>query len=237
SFLLACPTAGGVGSHPGFELRAGTLFRHELALTGVVLAVYQPAEVALGRPTLSSPCLTENATSANFRTFRRTDLEEKDDRSADEAGPEVNCRLQHGRCWERLSEEGRGDRMVVTVRAIVACRQCLRNCDETVRASVHLKSQFILNGVCVIWRGWVDLVRLDGIGCLEFDDERAEAEDALLREQIEQYNRRLRDFEERQRQYRQEQERQAESEAEVVQALLQISNPPDPHPSHPNSSG
>ena len=50
----------------------------------------------------------------------------------------------------------------------------------------------------------------------------------MLREQIEEYNRRLREFEERQRQYRQEQERQAESEAEVVEALLQISNPPRP---------
>lgn len=39
---------------------------------------------------------------------------------------------------------------------------------------VHLKSQFILNGVCVIWRGWIDLVRLDGIGSLDFDGERAE---------------------------------------------------------------
>lgn len=26
----------------------------------------------------------------------------------------------------------------------------------------------------MVWRGWIDLVRLDGIGCLEFDDERAE---------------------------------------------------------------
>lgn len=39
---------------------------------------------------------------------------------------------------------------------------------------VHLKSQFIMNGVCVIWRGWIDLRRLDGIGCLEFDAGRAE---------------------------------------------------------------
>ncbi|KAL8585308.1 hypothetical protein ACOMHN_066896 [Nucella lapillus] len=85
---------------------------------------------------------------------------------------------------------------------------------------VHLKSQFILNGVCVIWRGWVDLVRLDGIGCLDFDEERAEAEDALLREQIEEYNRRLREFEDRQRQYRQEQERQAETEAESQDPLI-----------------
>ncbi|XP_076470254.1 core-binding factor subunit beta-like isoform X1 [Babylonia areolata] len=78
---------------------------------------------------------------------------------------------------------------------------------------VHLKSQFILNGVCVIWRGWIDLHRLDGIGCLDFDEERAEAEDALLREQIEAYNRRLREFEDRQRQYQQQQQqRQAEAE-------------------------
>jgi hypothetical protein len=50
-----------------------------------------------------------------------------------------------------------------------------------------------------------------------------QVEDSALRDQIEQYNRRLRDFEERQRQYREEQERQAEAEAEVVQALLRIS--------------
>ncbi|XP_059163445.1 core-binding factor subunit beta-like [Physella acuta] len=80
---------------------------------------------------------------------------------------------------------------------------------------VHLKSQFILNGVCVVWRGWVDLIRLDGIGYLEFDEERAEVEDAILREQIEQNNRRVQEFEERRRQRLQEQERQAASEAEA----------------------
>ena len=45
---------------------------------------------------------------------------------------------------------------------------------------VHLKSQFILNGVCVIWRGWIDLVRLDGIGSLDFDGERAEVSSKTL---------------------------------------------------------
>ncbi|XP_065199560.1 protein big brother-like [Planococcus citri] len=67
---------------------------------------------------------------------------------------------------------------------------------------VHLRSHFIMNGVCVCWRGWVDLERLDGVGCLEFDEERAAVEDALLRDQIERYNQRLREFEERQRSYR-----------------------------------
>lgn len=32
----------------------------------------------------------------------------------------------------------------------------------------------ILNGVCVIWRGWIDLQRLDGMGYLEYDEERAQ---------------------------------------------------------------
>jgi len=38
---------------------------------------------------------------------------------------------------------------------------------------VYLKSQFIMNGVCVIWRGWIDLQRLDGTARLEFDEQRA----------------------------------------------------------------
>jgi len=31
-----------------------------------------------------------------------------------------------------------------------------------------------MNGVCVTWRGWLDLRRLDGVGRLEFDAERAQ---------------------------------------------------------------
>nr|ARE59198.1 CBF-beta isoform 2 [Pinctada imbricata] len=78
---------------------------------------------------------------------------------------------------------------------------------------VHLKSRFIMNGVCVVWRGWLDLQRLDGVGCMEFDSERAEVEDALYREQRDEYNRRLRDFPDIQRQYREQQERR-DQEAE-----------------------
>ena len=46
---------------------------------------------------------------------------------------------------------------------------------------VHLKSPFILNGVCVRWKGYVDLERLDGAGVVEFDDESATLEDAILK--------------------------------------------------------
>lgn len=44
---------------------------------------------------------------------------------------------------------------------------------------MHLKSPFILNGVCVFWRGWIDIQRLEGFGCLEFDTEGAQMEDSL----------------------------------------------------------
>lgn len=79
---------------------------------------------------------------------------------------------------------------------------------------VHIKSNFIMNGVCVRLRGWIDLERLDGVGCLEYNEERAAAEDALLREQIERYNQRLREFEDKQRGYRGQQER-ADQDLEV----------------------
>ncbi|EFN71958.1 Protein big brother [Camponotus floridanus] len=71
-----------------------------------------------------------------------------------------------------------------------------------IQIDVHLRSHLIMNGVCVRWRGWIDLDRLDGVGCLEYDEERAAEEDALLRDQLERYNQRLRDFEEKQRAYR-----------------------------------
>ncbi|XP_072013211.1 core-binding factor subunit beta-like isoform X2 [Amphiura filiformis] len=80
---------------------------------------------------------------------------------------------------------------------------------------VHLKAHFILNGVCILWKGVVDLQRLDGTGAAEFDEERAKVEDVVLRETIDQQNRRLREFEERQRLHREELERQAEAEVEV----------------------
>ena len=68
-----------------------------------------------------------------------------------------------------------------------------------------------MNGVCVRFRGWLDLERLDGVGCLEYDERRAIHEDAILREQIDRYNQRLREFEDTKRAYRDS--RQDEMEA------------------------
>ncbi|CAG9801860.1 unnamed protein product [Chironomus riparius] len=60
---------------------------------------------------------------------------------------------------------------------------------------VHIKSPFIMNGVCVRFRGWIDLERLDGIAKLEYDERRGAHEDAILKEQLERYSQRLKDFE------------------------------------------
>ncbi|XP_058011038.1 core-binding factor subunit beta isoform X6 [Ahaetulla prasina] len=70
---------------------------------------------------------------------------------------------------------------------------------------VYLKAPMILNGVCVIWKGWIDLQRLDGMGCLEFDEERAQ-EDALAQQAFEEARRRTREFEDRDRSHREEME-------------------------------
>jgi hypothetical protein len=38
-----------------------------------------------------------------------------------------------------------------------------------------------MNGVCVRWKGWLDLERLDGVGCLEYDEEAAQVNDLTLK--------------------------------------------------------
>eukprot|EP00795_Rhopilema_esculentum_P001605 gene1605-16065_t len=95
----------------------------------------------------------------------------------------------------------------------------------------HLKSRFIMNGVCVMFKGYVDVQRLDGAGFLEYDESNSkvsmeqdfdicdfikplDAHDILqlpyhveekhLRETMEQSRLRLQEFEERQRRIKQE---------------------------------
>ncbi|XP_067931836.1 core-binding factor subunit beta-like [Watersipora subatra] len=76
------------------------------------------------------------------------------------------------------------------------------------QGKVHLKSRFIMNGVCVVWKGWIDCNRLDGTGCLEFDEEKSLIEESLEREREEKFAMQLREFDQQQRLYS-EQERQA----------------------------
>lgn len=83
---------------------------------------------------------------------------------------------------------------------------------------VFIKSRFIMNGVCVVWKGWIDLQRLDGAGYLEFDEDKAKSEDKVMKETLEQAKRRVAEFEERQRQWREEHQRK-ESEASSHQRI------------------
>ncbi|XP_078256637.1 core-binding factor subunit beta isoform X3 [Rhinoraja longicauda] len=77
---------------------------------------------------------------------------------------------------------------------------------ERDQGKVYLKAPMILNGVCVIWKGWIDLQRLDGMGCLEFDEDRAQQEDTLVQQAFEDSRRRTRDFEDRDRSHRDDME-------------------------------
>lgn len=61
-----------------------------------------------------------------------------------------------------------------------------------------------MNGVCVFFKGWFDLHRLDGIGCLEFDEATAQVEDKLMRETLARARIKLAEFEEKQRAWREQ---------------------------------
>jgi len=67
------------------------------------------------------------------------------------------------------------------------------------QGKVHISSSFILNGVCVRWRGWLDLERLDGSGLLELDEALMLREEANLQKHLHMVHQRLRDCEERYR--------------------------------------
>ena len=90
----------------------------------------------------------------------------------------------------------------------------------SVCSQVHIKSRFILNGVCVRWRGWLDQDRLDGVGCVEFDEEAGRIEDVYRREQVERFNQRLREFEEDQRAYRNHHHPDRQTEQDLVDVGL-----------------
>ena len=61
---------------------------------------------------------------------------------------------------------------------------------------VHICSSFILNGVCVRWRGWLDLEKLEGVGCLELDLDLVTKEENLLQRQLALVQQKLRECEE-----------------------------------------
>ena len=56
----------------------------------------------------------------------------------------------------------------------------------------------------MFFKGWFDLHRLDGIGCLEFDETTAQVEDKLMRETLARARIKLAEFEEKQRAWRED---------------------------------
>lgn len=61
---------------------------------------------------------------------------------------------------------------------------------------VHIVTSFILNGVCVRYRGWMCLEKLEGVGCLELDLEMVTREEQLLQRQLALVQQKLRECEE-----------------------------------------
>jgi len=96
------------------------------------------------------------------------------------------------------------------------------SCDfDKEHGKVHIRSHFIMNGICVLFRGWVDLDRLDGVGSIEFDEERGSLEEAILKDQVERHKAYLREMEQRERLM----QRQAEAEAEFRKKIGQDLSP------------
>jgi len=70
-------------------------------------------------------------------------------------------------------------------------------CDFTKeRGKVHICTSFILNGVCVRWRGWLCLDKLEGVGSLDLDLELVQREEQLLQRQLALVQQKLRECEE-----------------------------------------
>ena len=72
---------------------------------------------------------------------------------------------------------------VLSIKRSKTCSSELINIFLAFSDQVHIVSRFIMNGVCIRFRGAIDLKRLEGNGCLEFDEENAKIEDAYLKQQ------------------------------------------------------
>jgi hypothetical protein len=84
----------------------------------------------------------------------------------------------------------------IGIQTIPPAAQVVKILKQILFFQIHIRSPFILNGVCVRFKGYLDLERLDGVACLEFDEATANLEDAIMRDTVEAYNRRIKDFEE-----------------------------------------
>merc|ERR1712088_520362 len=117
------------------------------------------------------------------------------DRPLHERQTKFICALREGHT--EIAFIATGFNLILTFDPTPAFNPAHRQCDyEKEPGKVHIRSPFILNGVCVRWKGYLDLERLDGVGAIEFDEDTANLEDAVMRDTVEAYNRRIKDFEE-----------------------------------------
>lgn len=120
------------------------------------------------------------------------------DRPLHERQTKFICALREGHT--EIAFIATGFNLILTFDPTPAFNPAHRQCDyEKEPGKVHIRSPFILNGVCCRWKGYMDLERLDGVGCIEFDEDAATLEDAIMRDTVEAYNRRIKDFEEHQK--------------------------------------
>ena len=45
---------------------------------------------------------------------------------------------------------------------------------------VYIDSPLILNGVCLRWKGYINLEKLDGVGGMKYDEDSARVKDHIL---------------------------------------------------------
>lgn len=70
------------------------------------------------------------------------------------------------------------------------------------RGRVYIDSPIILNGVCLRWKGYINLEKLDGVGGMKFDEDSSRIEDAIMQQQVESYKHAIRDWDEQQQRHR-----------------------------------
>merc|ERR1711981_101411 len=88
------------------------------------------------------------------------------------------------------------------------------------RGKVFLDSPLIVNGLCVRWKGYINLEKLDGVGGFRFDEEFARIEDMAMQQIVECNKGMVRDLEEQGQRHRYAIQ-QAQQQAAVAHAVAQ----------------
>merc|ERR1711981_188029 len=88
------------------------------------------------------------------------------------------------------------------------------------RGKVFLDSPLIVNGLCVRWKGYINMEKLDGVGGFRFDEEFARIEDMAMQQIVECNKGMVRDLEEQGQRHRYALQ-QAQQQAAAAHAVAQ----------------